>query len=232
MHTMNSLFSYQSLMYLQRHMKSIDKLNNKKNKFNMIQSIKNLLAILLLGFTTISNASITPTVPYVIFEQVGEQKVRLNLTNLKNERPELSIVDANANVLYSESIRKTIAFTKAYDFSTLQDGIYTIKLELEDRTVSQNAIIKNQKLTLGTVKTTPKPIFKIFENAFDVYVSGIAGADVAIKIIDSNNEVVHQKIDESVNGIYRQYIMKNLPSGNYTIKVVIDGNIHYKTISL
>jgi hypothetical protein len=168
----------------------------------------------------------------VIFEQVGEQKVRLNLTNLKNERPELSIVDANANVLYSESIRKTIAFTKAYDFSTLQDGIYTIKLELEDRTVSQNAIIKNQKLTLGTVKTTPKPIFKIFENAFDVYVSGIAGADVAIKIIDSNNEVVHQKIDESVNGIYRQYIMKNLPSGNYTIKVVIDGNIHYKTISL
>lgn len=229
---MNSLFSYQSFMYLQIHMKSIDKLENKKNKFNMIKSIKNLFTVVLLGFTTVSNANITPTVPYVIFEQVGEQKVRLNLTNLKNERPQLSIIDAEANVLYTESIRRTVAFTKAYDFSTLQDGTYTIKLELEDRTVSQHAIVKNQKLTLGIVKTTPKPIFKIFENAFDVFVSGIAGADVTIEILDSNNEVVHQKIDESVNGIYRQYVMKNLPSGDYTIKVVIDGNVHYKSISL
>lgn len=229
---MNSLFSYQSFMYLQIHMKSIDKLENKKNKFNMIKSIKNLFTVMLLGFTTVSNANITPTVPYVIFEQVGEQKVRLNLTNLKNERPQLSIIDAEANVLYTESIRRTVAFTKAYDFSTLQDGTYTIKLELEDRTVSQHAIVKNQKLTLGIVKTTPKPIFKIFENAFDVFVSGIAGADVTIEILDSNNEVVHQKIDESVNGIYRQYVMKNLPSGDYTIKVVIDGNVHYKSISL
>ena len=198
----------------------------------MIQSIKNLLAVLLLGFTTVSNASITPTVPYVIFEQVGEQKVRLNLTNLKNERPQLSIIDTEANVLYSESIRKTVAYTKAYDFSTLQDGTYTIKLELEDRVVSQNAIVKNQKLILGTIKTTPKPIFKIIENAFDVYVSGIASADVMIKILDSENEVVHQKIDENVNGVYRQYVTKNLPSGEYTIKVTIDGNVHYKTISL
>ena len=229
---MNSLFSYQSFMYLQIHMKSIDKLENKKNKFNMIKSIKNLFTVMLLGFTTVSNANITPTVPYVIFEQVGEQKVRLNLTNLKNERPQLSIIDAEANVLYTESIRRTVAFTKAYDFSTLQDGTYAIKLELEDRTVSQHAIVKNQKLTLGIVKTTPKPIFKIFENAFDVFVSGIAGADVTIEILDSNNEVVHQKIDESVNGIYRQYVMKNLPSGDYTIKVVIDGNVHYKSISL
>ena len=229
---MNSLFSYQSFMYLQIHMKSIDKLENKKNKFNMIKSIKNLFTVMLLGFTTVSNANITPTVPYVIFEQVGEQKVRLNLTNLKNERPQLSIIDAEANVLYTESIRRTVAFTKAYDFSTLQDGTYTIKLELEDRTVSQHAIVKNQKLTLGIVKTTPKPIFKIFENAFDVFVSGIAGADVTIEILDSNNEVVHQKINESVNGIYRQYVMKNLPSGDYTIKVVIDGNVHYKSISL
>ena len=229
---MNSLFSYQSFMYLQIHMKSIDKLENKKNKFNMIKSIKNLFTVMLLGFTTVSNANITPTVPYVIFEQVGEQKVRLNLTNLKNERPQLSIIDTEANVLYTESIRRTVAFTKAYDFSTLQDGTYTIKLELEDRTVSQHAIVKNQKLTLGIVKTTPKPIFKIFENAFDVFVSGIAGADVTIEILDSNNEVVHQKIDESVNGIYRQYVMKNLPSGDYTIKVVIDGNVHYKSISL
>lgn len=229
---MNSLFSYQSFMYLQIHMKSIDKLENKKNKFNMIKSIKNLFTVMLLGLTTVSNANITPTVPYVIFEQVGEQKVRLNLTNLKNERPQLSIIDAEANVLYTESIRRTVAFTKAYDFSTLQDGTYTIKLELDDRTVSQHAIVKNQKLTLGTVKTTPKPIFKIFDNAFDVFVSGIAGADVTIEILDSNNEVVHQKIDESVNGIYRQYVMKNLPTGDYTIKVVIDGNVHYKSISL
>lgn len=229
---MNSLFSYQSFMYLQIHMKSIDKLENKKNKFNMIKSIKNLFTVMLLGLSTVSNANITPTVPYVIFEQVGEQKVRLNLTNLKNERPQLSIIDAEANVLYTESIRRTVAFTKAYDFSTLQDGTYTIKLELDDRTVSQHAIVKNQKLTLGTVKTTPKPIFKIFDNAFDVFVSGIAGADVTIEILDSNNEVVHQKIDESVNGIYRQYVMKNLPTGDYTIKVVIDGNVHYKSISL
>lgn len=229
---MNSLFSYQSFMYLQIHMKSIDKLENKKNKFSMIKSIKNLFTVMLLGLATVSNANITPTVPYVIFEQVGEQKVRLNLTNLKNERPQLSIIDAEANAIYTESIRRAVAFTKAYDFSTLQDGTYTIKLELEDRTVSQHAIVKNQKLTLGIVKTTPKPIFKIFDNAFDVFVSGIAGADVTIEILDSNNEVVHQRIDESVNGIYRQYVMKNLPTGDYTIKVVIDGNVHYKSISL
>ncbi|MGB1121701.1 MAG: hypothetical protein ACPG3Z_06875 [Saprospiraceae bacterium] len=187
---------------------------------------------MLLSLTTIANAGITPTVPYVTFEQVGEQKVRLNLTNLKSERPQLSILDAEDNTLYSESIRKTVAFTKAYDFSTLQDGTYTIRLELEDRIVYQGAIVKDQQLTLGKHEVTPKPIFKVFENAFDVYVSGIVGADVSIEILDSANETVHKKMNKSVNGVYRQYIMKNLPSGDYTVKVAIDGKVHYKTITL
>lgn len=229
---MSSEYSYQSLMYLQLDSKSIESLNKKENKFSVIKAIKSLLFTMLLGLTTIANAGITPTVPYVTFEQVGEQKVRLNLTNLKNERPQLSIIDAAENILYSESIRKTVAFTKAYDFSTLQDGTYTIQLELEDRIVYQNAIIKGQQLTLGEYEATPKPIFKVFENAFDVYVSGIVAADVSIEILDSANETVHQKFDESVNGVYRQYIMKNLPNGDYTVKVTIDGKVHYKTITL
>lgn len=221
-------------MSLQIQMKSTEKLNikNNKNRFNMIKAIKNLMVVMLLSFTTIANANITPTVPYVTFEQVGTQKVRLNLTNSENERPQLSIIDAENNTLHSESIRKTVAFTKAYDFSTLEDGTYTIKLELEDRIVFQNAIVKDKKLSLGKSETAPKPIFKVFQNTFDLYVSGIVDADVSIKILDEMDEVVHQKFDESVNGVHRQYIMKNLPSGDYTVKVNIDGNVHYKTISI
>lgn len=230
---MNSLFSYQSLMYLQLHRKSNEKLNNKnKNKFNMIKAIKGFLFAMLLGFTTVANASITPTVPYVMFEQVGEQKVRLNLTNLKNERPQLSIIDAEANIIYTESIRKSVAYTKSYDFSTLEDGTYTIKLELDDRIVFQEATVKGKTLTLGDFEATAKPIFKVFKNAFDVYISGIVDADVSIEIFDDADEVVHEKFDENVNGVYRQYIMKNLPSGDYTVKVNIDGQTFYKTISL
>lgn len=232
-HIMNSQFGYQSLMYLQIHMKSSEQLQlNNKNKFNMIKAIKKLMVVMLLGLTTIANASITPTVPYVTFEQIGEQKVRLNLTNLKNERPQLSIIDVEENILYSESIRKTIAFTKAYDFSTLPDGTYTIKLELNDRIVLQDITVDNKVLTLGEYEAMPKPIYNVFANGFDVYVSGIVDADVSIEIVDDEDETVHKKFDESVNGVYRQYIMKNLPTGDYTIKVSIDGQTHYKTISI
>lgn len=232
-HIMNSLFGYQSLMYLQLHMKSNEQLNIKnKNRFNMIKAIKNFMLVMLLSFTTIANASIIPTVPYVMFEQVGEQKVRLNLTNLKNERPQLSIIDAEENILYSESIRKTVAFTKAYDFSTLENGTYTIKLELDDRIVYQEAIVEGKTLTLANFEATAKPIFKVFKNAFDVYISGIVNADVSIEIMDDAGETVHEKFDESVNGVYRQYVMKNLPSGEYLVKVTIDERVHYKSISL
>lgn len=230
---MNDLFGYQSLMNFQLYIKSTEKLNIKnKNRFNMIKAIKNFTLVMLLSLTTIANASITPTVPYVMFEQVGEQKVRLNLTNLRNERPELSIIDAEANIIYTETIRQTVTYTKAYDFSTLQDGTYTMKLELEDRIVFQEAIVAGETLTLVNFEATAKPIFKIFENAFDVYVSGIADADVAIEIFDDAGETVHTRFDESVNGVYRQYIMKNLPSGDYTVKVTIDDKVHYKTITL
>lgn len=230
---MNSQFSYQSLMYLPLHMKSNEQLNIKnKNRFNMIKAIKNLMLVMLLGLTTIANANITSTVPYVTFEQVGEQKVRLNLTNSENERPQLSIIDAEGHTLHSESIRKAGAFTKAYDFSTLQDGNYTIKLELKNRIVHQNAIVKDKKLTLGKSETTPKPVFNILENAFDVHISGIVDANVAVEILNSTDETVYQKTDKSVNGVARKYIMKNLPNGDYTVKVIINGNVYYQPITL
>lgn len=232
---MNDLFGYQSLMNLQLYMNSTENSNNKNkskssNKFNMIKAIKGFLFAMLLGLTTIANANVAPKVPYVMFEQIDGQKVRLNLANLQDESSQLSIVDAEGTILFTETVEETEA--KAYDFSTLPSGNYTIKLELEDRIVSQEAIVAGETLTLVNFEAMAKPIFKVAEDTFDIYFSGIVDADVTIEIFDETGETVYEKIDKSVNSLHRQYNMENLPNGDYTVKVTIDGQTHYKTITL
>ena len=94
-----------------------------------------ILAILVgLSIASVSNAQTvnltekSPKNAVVSIEEVGGLKFKLALDNGQGKRTDVKLSDAEGNVLFTDILHGN-KYSKVFDFSNLNDGVYTFTVE-------------------------------------------------------------------------------------------------------
>jgi hypothetical protein len=205
-------------------------LNHKTVKMNFLKLLKGILSVIaLVSFVTIANAT-DETIPKINFEQVANEKVKLSFENVGEQPSFLTISNNNGETVYYEVIKNS-DYAKVFDLHILENGVYLIKVEFDDKIVIQSAIIDNDLLTLGSLKTTAKPVFKIETNKVSVQIIG-SNQTVGVEITDENGYVCYEKTENTVDDFGKLYVLDKLIQGNYGIHVTVNDIVYSKYITV
>ena len=155
-------------------------------------------------------------------ETVNADKVKVVFENVKKGQ-QLIIKDENGLQLHSETISEQGELTKFFDFSPLNDGLYTIELNKEFVVVIKSVEIKGKKAIFikDAEKVIFKPVIRNIENL--VLISKINFDKKPVKIaLYFNGEVIFSETVKDENLLNRAYRLENEIKGDY--KVIVSSN--------
>jgi len=145
--------------------------------------------------------------------------VYIGLTNI-SQGEVLSIKDADGVKLYSESLGKTKAFNKKFDFSSIPNGIYFIETKEAKEITVTPVIVSEDKVAI--IKESSKrfraPNITLNDNVARVLVRNFNEVPVSINIYDDAGNALKEDNTENLL-IYNAYNFSDLPAGTYTISV-------------
>ncbi|MBU2949789.1 hypothetical protein KO493_03645 [Tamlana agarivorans] len=168
--------------------------------------------------------------------EVAAVKTTLTLNSVK-EGSALSIKDNRGTVLYSEIIKVTGKYSRAFDLSFLPNGKYTFEVdkdlaiqEIPFRINAGNAFINKDK---------EKIVYKPFIRAVGdyVYINKLAidgePLEINIYFINKENkyeELILSEVASDASKIERTYKLKGLNLGNYKVVLYSANRTYEKTI--
>jgi hypothetical protein len=156
-------------------------------------------------------------------ETVNADKVKVVFQNAKKGQ-QLTVNDENGIQLHAETVSKEGELTKFFDFSPLNDGLYTIELNKEFVVVIKSLEVKNKKVLFikDSEKVIFKPVIRTKENL--VLISKINFDKKPIRIaLYFNGEVIFSETVKDEDLLKRAYRLENrIIKGDY--KVIVNHN--------
>jgi hypothetical protein len=153
---------------------------------------------------------------------INANKVKVVFENVKKGQ-QLTVNDENGLQLHSETISKEGELTKYFDFSPLNNGLYTVELNKEFVIVVKSIEIKNKKVIFikESEKVIFKPIIRNIENL--VLISKLDFDKKPLKIaLYFNGEVIFSETIKGEEHLKRAYRLDNEIKGDYKVIVYSD----------
>lgn len=152
----------------------------------------------------------------VVTNSKGSTLFKLRYTSEKVQKyVRLTLLDERGNSIYTETINKTEAFIRPYNFKGLPDGQYSIQVEDENgRTLEKINFNSNESKSMKSVHISKVPGET---NKYALIISSLQKDNVTINILDKQNNVVYTE-DAQVNGGFgKVYVLEKLK--DFTIEV-------------
>lgn len=154
--------------------------------------------------------------------ETNNKEERIVLNNVKKGQ-QLFIKNGRGEVLYEELITKNGSFSKKFDFSSLENGYYTLELDKDFHIqVTPFTIVLDKVIFYEKAATTIfKPVIRNTENK--VMISKFSFEETSIKVtIYYKNEVIVKETVKGIDTLKRVYSLEKNKRGAYT--VVINSN--------
>ena len=184
----------------------------------MKTKMKNLVLAALMFVTLISYA----TEDNNNIDLKAKKIVKIEFNNVKKGQT-LTIKDNQGVTVYNNEIQNTGNYSRTFDFSALEEGVYSAELNKDFEIIIKQFYVKNGLVTLlnNNSEKIFKPIIRTEGNL--VYLSKMDFNEAPLKVvIYYNNEVL---LDETTKGkklLNRIYKLSEKEIGDY--KVVISSN--------
>ncbi|PQJ69152.1 hypothetical protein BTO14_14085 [Polaribacter butkevichii] len=152
----------------------------------------------------------------------AKKTVKVEFTNVKKGQT-LSIKNNQGVTVYNNEIKNSGTYSKTFDFSALEDGIYAAELNKDFEIVIKQFYVKNGLVTFLNNKNEKvfKPVVRAEKHL--LYVSKINFNNQPLKIvIYYKNEAILSETIEGEKFLKRVYKLSENEAGNY--KVIISTN--------
>lgn len=151
---------------------------------------------------------------------------KLYYKNAELSNVKISIRDASDKVVFTETLRNTTGFVRPYNFSTLEQGNYTMEISDKSGIHTESITIEREPRTNKTAR-----LFKVpgEDGKFMLTVANRSSNDITVRIFDSSNAMIYsgaESIEENFAKVYnlQQY------SGKFTFEIT-DGKGNTETVS-
>jgi len=139
---------------------------------------------------------------------------------------EITISEANGNVLVHENIKKSTR----YNLKHLPDGNYILEIEDNQKVKIQQLAIQQGSLLSEGVSTIYKPVIRTQDGKLDLNLMA-QGQDAVITIRNSDNRVTFTEHIKNEVSVTRRFNLEELEPGEYYIDVAISGKTFTRLIS-
>lgn len=174
-------------------------------------------SLVLLSLVLVSGAVMATGNLKVNVTPVKSEKAVVNVSNTAQSHFEIEIRnDVGDLVFYKETNSPSKSYVKLYDFSNLEDGLYTFTVKLDKQVSTNNLDISNGNVTVESERKDAEPYFTLENNKLKMSFLNFEKEDVKLYLYDnSNNELVMEKDLESDFAITYGLDFTQVKNGNY-----------------
>jgi hypothetical protein len=138
----------------------------------------------------------------------------------------VSLLDPSGIVIHSDVISKNSEYGKVFDFTKVDDGVYTFVTKTGYITTTKTIELENKSISVLNKEYSYDPIVMFDGDLLKVNFLNKSIEEISISLEDSNKEYFKDQGDNSLT--YGKMInIKNLPMGEYTLALTI-GDKEYK----
>lgn len=181
-----------------------------------MKAIRLFLTITASVLILISTATEKPKMNFI---PLNDEKALIAISNEKPAYFELSIEAQNGNLVYHKESDKEISdLRQVINYSNMENGIYTIKLKVNDTFISRDFEIKNKRMTVDEAKIGFAPYFSYSGDILILSYLNFDKENVKLKIYNDGNLVFENKLGKDFV-LNAGFDMSKLGKGKYEIEL-------------
>lgn len=132
----------------------------------------------------------------------------------------VSVLDPGGIVIHNDLISKNSEYEKLFNFSQVEDGVYTVVTKTGYTTVAKTIELDNNNLSVINKEFSYEPIFKIDGDILTVNYLNRSNQDISIYLLDSAKDYYKEEGDNSIS--YGKMLnIKKLPLGEYKVVLAV-----------
>ncbi|MEQ8216729.1 MAG: hypothetical protein RH981_00745 [Arenibacter sp.] len=194
--------------------------------------MKAVLKLTAVAALLLSSSIAMANDPGMYLTTVKEAKRLVLKLNKQTESSTLTLTDTEKHQIFMENIKEDEDYTKKFDLSKLDEGLYFLKMESLTRTVEFTISVEDSEVNVIARDEITKPFFR--KNGDVLYINYLNQklSPVVISVVDSANRVVFtQKLDKELV-VGKVFNFTNAVKDDYTVSVSEGTNTYYETISV
>jgi len=194
--------------------------------------MKAVLKLTAMAALLLSSTVAMANDPGMYLTTVKEAKRLVLKLNKQTESSTLTLTDTDKHQIFMENIKEDEDYTKKFDLSKLEEGLYFLKMESLTRTVEFTISVEDSEVNVIARNEKTKPFFR--KNGDVLYLNYLNQklSPVVVNVVDSANRVVFtQKFDKELV-VGKVFNFTNAVKDEYTISVSEGTKTYYETISV
>lgn len=183
-------------------------------------------AIVAFMFTTMVGLAKEPKLSIV-----SENDIKSLVFELDSQSKEtlIQFMDANDEVLYSESIDNEV-YLKKFNLKKLKDGFYYFLADDSARSILYKILLEGDDVKIVERKENAKPVFRTLGDKVFLNLLNLDRKDVEIKVYDSESRVVYKETLKDQILVEKAFNFEKAYSDNYTLVIKDGSDIYYENI--
>jgi hypothetical protein len=180
----------------------------------VMKTIKFLSTVMAVAIVAVASAVEKPKMSVV---PVTSDRAVVSIINNKEAMFELSITAENGDlVYYKQSVKPLNTYQKIFDFSKLENGIYTMNLKVNDTRLSKNFEVASNGIYVGESKMRFDPYFSYANDVLKLSFLNFDQDNLTLNIYDESGLVYESKLGKDFN-IVSGYDLSALARGKYSV---------------
>ncbi|MFC3559767.1 hypothetical protein [Pedobacter jamesrossensis] len=157
--------------------------------------MKNLLKISLLAATMFTASATYANDEVYSLKVKAEDNKSIRFFIDEASDINLSIREANSEVLFQENIHSTGASTKTYDLNALPDGEYVLNVESDSKLAEYKIVIAGNKAVISepTIKNIFKPIITKENSLITLTLDNADNGPIDVQIYNEYNDELYKE---------------------------------------
>jgi hypothetical protein len=128
-------------------------------------------------------------------------------------------------VYYKETEGKMADYRKVYDFSKLENGQYTLVVNIDGATSKREFNIDSKSIEVGKMKNLVEPYFAFNDDVLRVAYLNYPGETMDLLIYDGSN-LIYNKALENTFSVNEGLNLSKLKAGNYQVVLATGDQVY------
>ena len=179
-----------------------------------MKTIKFLSTVVAVAIVAVASAVEKPKMNVV---PLTPDRAVISIQNDNAALFELSIVAENGDlVYYKQSTKPLNSYQKIFDFTQLENGNYTLKLKVNDTSLSKDFQVASKGIYVGESKLRFDPYFAFQDNVLKLSYLNFDGEKFSLNIYDKDGLIYKSELGKEFN-MTNGYDLSALTEGKYDV---------------
>lgn len=151
-----------------------------------------------------------------------------------NEGDSISVTDASGKVIYKGLINHSGNLVRLFDFTQLNNGVYTVEITKDFEIEILNLEVKNQEVSLmvNSHEKIFKPVFRTKNNQLIISKIALDTKEMKVEIYFEDELIYTENVKSQEDTLNRIYRLDESNRGNYTAIIKTNNRVYAKNFRI